>query len=280
MLKRKLQNQVKGKENKALQNDTIDVCISSPLFAKPFWQEFYEIELELNQKLSKMTKPPAPIQYIYNPVEYAKDVHCEYLKKYLNGCKKVLFVGMNPGANGMGQTGVPFGNITSVRDMMQLSGLVDQPDEIHPKRPVNGLQHTTEEPSGKRLWPLLEKLADGSLDNFFKQCFVYNFCPLIYYDKHGKNITPNELKGAYRQEILNVCLETLESLIRLLDCEIVVAIGDYVFQCLKKSEYCQSKRIMKLAHPSPRAVGNQNWPEKAEKWFHNENLLPHIRGEI
>uniref|UniRef100_D3TS52 Single-strand selective monofunctional uracil DNA glycosylase n=1 Tax=Glossina morsitans morsitans TaxID=37546 RepID=D3TS52_GLOMM len=279
MLKRKLQNQAKTKENKTLKNDSVDESRTSSLFAKPFWQKFYEIELDLNEKLSKMTKPPA-IQYIYNPVEYAKEVHCEYLKKYLNSCKKVLFVGMNPGANGMGQTGVPFGNITTVRDIMQLSGLVEKPHDTHPKRPVNGLQHTTEEPSGKRLWPLLEKLAGGSLDTFFKQCFVHNFCPLMYFDKHGKNITPSELKGDYKQEILHVCLETLESLIQLVNCEIVVAVGDYVFQCLKKSENCQNKRIMKLPHPSPRAVGNQNWPDKADKWFRNEQLLPYIRGEL
>jgi len=76
---------------------------------------------------------------------------------------------------------------------MHLNGKVSQPEKVHPKRPVNGLACKTEEPSGVRIWSLFNNLA-GSLEIFSKQCFVYNFCPLIFFDKDGKNITPSELK--------------------------------------------------------------------------------------
>lgn len=70
-----------------------------------FWIQFYNIEKELNEKLKQLTSSPQTT-HIYNPTEYAADLHCNYLKKYLHGEKKLLFLGMNPGPNGMMQTGV------------------------------------------------------------------------------------------------------------------------------------------------------------------------------
>ncbi|MBT7971315.1 MAG: single-stranded DNA-binding protein, partial [Verrucomicrobia bacterium] len=63
-------------------------------------------------------KFPDPVAYTYNPLEYAWDRHCDYLKNFGSGTKKVLFLGMNPGPYGMAQTGVPFGEISHVRDWM------------------------------------------------------------------------------------------------------------------------------------------------------------------
>ncbi|CAD6993662.1 unnamed protein product [Ceratitis capitata] len=157
------------------------------------WKRFYKLECELNAALRNIVVPNN-ITHVYNPLEYASNLHCAYLRKFLNGPKSVVFVGMNPGPNGMGQTGVPFGNITTVRNEMALSGSVQQPVSVHEKRPVFGLECTVEEPSGARLWSLFKKLAGGSLSIFAEKCFVHNFCPLICYDKAGRNITPNELK--------------------------------------------------------------------------------------
>lgn len=188
---------------------------TSEYFAKPFfWQRFYDLESTLNVELQQL-RPPAVVTHIYNPVEYAATVHCAYLKRFLSGPKRLLFIGMNPGPNGMGQTGVifamssrvtylsdfyslfsqvPFGNISTVRDVMQLRGEVIQPALIHSKRPVSGFNCHIEEPSGVRIWTLLERLANGSLETFSQQCFVHNFCPLAFFDSHGRNITPSELK--------------------------------------------------------------------------------------
>ncbi|TMW39503.1 hypothetical protein DOY81_015417, partial [Sarcophaga bullata] len=158
------------------------------------WTQFFQLEQDLNENLASLT-PSSVITHIYNPIEYACDVHCKYLKKYLNSKKSVFIIGMNPGPNGMGQTGVPFGNITTVKVYMDLHGTVEQPPTVHPKRPILGLDITRDEPSGKRLWTLFQQLSNGSLETFFKQCFVHNFCPLSFFDRNGKNITPSELKG-------------------------------------------------------------------------------------
>lgn len=76
---------------------------------------------------------------------------------------------------------------------MKLEGEVYKPDNELNCRPVTGLYCTKLEQSGQRFWGLLEKLS-GNADNFFSRCFVYNFCPLAFFQSSGKNITPAELK--------------------------------------------------------------------------------------
>lgn len=159
---------------------------------------------------------------------------------------------------------------------MQLRGNVKQPQQIHSKRPINGLNHTTEEQSGKRLWGLLQHLAEGDLDVFFEQCFVHNFCPLMFFDRNGKNITPNELRGTYQQEVRDVCMKALEELLELQQCEVIVAVGEYVYRCLQRSEFCSTKTIFKLPHPSPRTKGNENWISKTDELIRNSCLFPYI----
>lgn len=162
---------------------------------------------------------------------------------------------------------------------MQLHGLVQEPPNMHPKRPVDGLECTKEEPSGKRLWTLFQQLANGSLDLFFQQCFVHNFCPLAFFDRNGRNITPSELKGPYKLQLRDECIRTTENLLQLVQPEIIVAVGDYVFKCLQKSVYCKDKRLLRLAHPSPRSLNNTNWPEKAEKFLREEDLFKYFTNE-
>lgn len=163
---------------------------------------------------------------------------------------------------------------------MGLNGTVEKPPVLHPKRQINGLDSTREEPSGKRLWTLLKQLSNGSLETFFTQCFVHNFCPLIFFNNNGNNITPNELKGPYKKQIRDICLYTTEQILHLIQPEIVIAVGNYVHETLMKSEYCRSKRLLCLAHPSPRSVNNNNWPEKAEIFFSQHDLLKYLRNNI
>lgn len=163
---------------------------------------------------------------------------------------------------------------------MQLIGEVNQPPVIHPKRPVAGLNCTIEEPSGVRLWDLFERLAGGSLDQFSKECFVYNFCPLAFFDDAGHNITPSELKGPYKQQIRDLCLNTLDKQFNLVEPRIVVAVGDYVHAALKRSSYCGrgSVTVVRLPHPSPRSRNNTNWPEKAQAFLERHDILKFMRN--
>lgn len=72
-------------------------------------KKYLEIEKNLVWKLTSDNfglKFNHPVQYIYNPLDYAFDVHSDFVYKYCNGKKKLLFLGMNPGPWGMMQTGV------------------------------------------------------------------------------------------------------------------------------------------------------------------------------
>src|SRR5678815_4167820 len=78
----------------------------------------------------------APVAFVYNPLDYAWDLHQQWLERFGRGHKEVLLVGMNPGPFGMVQTGVPFGEVEAVRSWLGLRGTVRQPDVEHEKRPV------------------------------------------------------------------------------------------------------------------------------------------------
>ena len=112
-----------------------------------------------------------PTAYIYNPLEYAWEIHKHYLELAGQGQKKVVFLGMNPGPFGMAQTGVPFGEISAVKDWMGLRGDVSKPQPEHPKRPVDGLSCTKSEVSGRRLWGLFAERYPMAKD-FFEDHFV------------------------------------------------------------------------------------------------------------
>ena len=94
----------------------------------------------------------APVSHVYNPLAYAWVPNAAYLRRFGQGRKKVMFVGMNPGPFGMVQTGVPFGEISAVRDWMGIVGEVGKPAIENPKRPVEGFACGRSELSGRRLW--------------------------------------------------------------------------------------------------------------------------------
>ena len=74
------------------------------------------------------------VDYVYNPLRYAWDIHETYLRMAANGSAKTVLLGMNPGPHGMGQMGIPFAATSMVRDVLGISSIpVGQPKHIHPK---------------------------------------------------------------------------------------------------------------------------------------------------
>ncbi|XP_073069548.1 single-strand selective monofunctional uracil DNA glycosylase isoform X4 [Manis javanica] len=160
-------------------------------------------ELRLNAELSQL-QFSEPVGIIYNPVEYAWEPHRNYVTRYCQGPKEVLFLGMNPGPFGMAQTGVPFGEVNIVRDWLGIGGPVLTPSQEHPKRPVLGLECPQSEVSGARFWGFFRNLC-GQPEVFFRHCFVHNLCPLLFLAPSGRNLTPAELPAKQREQLLGVC---------------------------------------------------------------------------
>ncbi|CAL1685046.1 unnamed protein product [Lasius platythorax] len=231
------------------------------------------IEQELCTKLQDVTFPSL-VQYIYNPLEYASETHAMYVHKYCTGEKKILFVGMNPGPWGMSQTGVPFGEINMVRNWLKIFGPVGSPLKEHPDRKITGFQCTRSEISGLRLWGLFRDLC-GSPENFFRYAYMHNYCPLAFMDARARNITPAELKGEGQRILHEACDKSLIDIIRLLKVEIIVGIGNYAEKRAQIAVQMGglSVQVMVLRHPSPRAVGNQNWNETAMQRLDELGLL-------
>ena len=68
-------------------------------------EQLMVIEEKLADDLMKLTYE-FPVEYVYNPIKHAKELHYNFLKRYYTeGPKPILFLGMNPGPWGMVQTG-------------------------------------------------------------------------------------------------------------------------------------------------------------------------------
>lgn len=80
-----------------------------------------------------------------------------------------------------------------VRDWLELEGRINCPENQHSKRKIEGFLCKRSEVSGKRFWSLFKDICETP-ENFFKNSFVYNYCPIAFMDANGKNITPAEMK--------------------------------------------------------------------------------------
>ncbi|KAM6927189.1 single-strand selective monofunctional uracil DNA glycosylase-like [Xenentodon cancila] len=220
---------------------------------------FLEAELELNLHLGRLSFSQ-PVCYVYNPLEYAWDTHRCYVEKYCQAGQRVLFLGMNPGPFGMAQTGVPFGEVRSVVDWLQVTGEVGRPDNEHPKRRITGLSCTQSEVSGARFWGFFRKLC-GEPAVFFRHCFVHNLCPLIFMSASGKNLTPPELPAAEREALLNLCDTALCQVVAALNVSMVIGVGRVAEQRARRALSAVSGvRVEGIMHPSPRnPQANRGW---------------------
>lgn len=231
-------------------------------------QSVIDAALELNRALKPLSFSE-PVSHVYLPTEYAWDHHHDYLSRHAQGTKKVLFLGMNPGPWGMAQTGVPFGEIPAVRDWMGISGPVSQPENEHPKRPIEGFDCTRSEVSGRRLWGLFAEKYPNA-DDFFSDHFVANYCPLVWMGETGRNITPDKLLKAEMVPVEKACQKHLASLIQSLEPEWLIGVGAYaekkLIETAKTYFPTQSFKIGKILHPSPASpAANRGWEPQAEK---------------
>ena len=102
-----------------------------------------EAAAALRAAAGRLSFKPA-VACVYNPLDYAWAAHETYLRKFANRRKPIVFLGMNPGPFGMVQTGVPFGEVSAVRDWMSIETPIRKPRHEHPKRPIEAVATMTE----------------------------------------------------------------------------------------------------------------------------------------
>ncbi len=197
--------------------------------------------------------------YVYNPLNYAWLGHAAYLKKFGAGRKRVLFLGMNPGPFGMAQTGVPFGEIAAVREWLGIETPIGKPAREHPKRPVTGFACRRAEVSGRRLWGLFAARF-GSAEKFFCSHLVLNYCPLVFMEAGGRNLTPDKLPVAERAALFAACDRHLRTAVRLLKPEWLVGIGDFALKRAEQVFPTGEVKLRRILHPSPASpAANRDW---------------------
>jgi len=214
------------------------------------------------------------IDCVYNPLIYAWEPHKAFIE--LGGGKgaKTLLLGMNPGPHGMGQMGIPFSATTVVRDLLNIRDLeVKQPRNLHPKRPVTGLNWHKEEVSGTRLWNLLEEQY-GDSEKIFSNVFVVNHCPLMLFNgERATNITPDKISGKYVKELIQRCDQHLKEVVKIMGIEKVIGIGKYAEKRAIEALKGMNVEIVSCWHPSPASpLANRN---KGKDWRENiSSVLP------
>lgn len=211
-----------------------------------------------------------PVTHVYNPLEYAWAPHEVYLTRFGTGRKAALFLGMNPGPFGMGQTGVPFGEIAAVRDWMGIQAWVERPGGEHPKRPVEGFDCPRSEVSGRRLWGWARERF-GTPEAFFAQFFVWNYCPLLFMEESGRNRTPDKLPAAERESLFAACDAALRGVVAALQPRWIIGVGAFAEGRAREALETPgpegpSPRIGRILHPSPASpAANRGWAEQAER---------------
>ena len=221
-----------------------------------------------------------PVTHVYNPLEYAWALHAQYVQKWGNSPRRVLMLGMNPGPWGMAQTGVPFGEVTMVKDFLGLAGEVGKPALEHPKRPVLGLETERSEVSGRRLWGYFGERFGGAA-GFFTDHFVVNYCPLVFMEESARNFTPDKLPSAEATPLFAACDRRLVALVDLYQPDWVVGVGGFARKKLdalfgpKSSTRVENppSGIGTVLHPSPASpAANRGWAEAAEKQLVDQGI--------
>lgn len=202
-----------------------------------------------------------PVHTVYNPLEYAWEPHANYLQRYGAGPKEAVFLGMNPGPWGMAQTGVPFGEISHVRDWMGIEGTIHRPQGEHPKRPIEGFACPRSEVSGRRLWGFAAEHF-GTADAFFERFFVLNYCPLVFMEESARNRTPDKLPASERGPLEAACDEGLRRAVQLLEPEWVIGVGVWAEKKARAALASLPKqpKFGRILHPSPASPkANKGW---------------------
>ncbi len=200
------------------------------------------------------------VDCVYNPLEYAWDVHKRYIEISGDMGASTVMMGMNPGPHGMGQMGIPFAATSMVRDLLGISGIdVNQPSIIHPRRPVVGLDYPREEVSGTRIWGLLSDTY-GSASEIFEKVFLVNHCPLMLLDgPRGSNITPDKISGPIVRELLERCDEHLLEVVEILNADTVIGIGKFAEKRANNALRDSGVEVKGCWHPSPASpLANRN----------------------
>lgn len=229
-------------------------------------EEMLSIEIIIDRLTDRLSplEFKAPVEFVYNPLLYAKNAHLAFWKRYGSGNKEIVFLGMNPGPWGMVQTGIPFGDVGMVEEWLDIREGVDTPEQQHPKRPIKGFDCDRREVSGQRLWGWARDRF-GTPEAFFRRFWVVNYCPLAFMEESGRNRTPDKLPANEKGPLLEACDQALVEMAALLRPRIVVGVGKFAAIQAEQALGNLDIAVGQIAHPSPaNPKANAGWSRLIE----------------
>jgi single-strand selective monofunctional uracil DNA glycosylase len=220
------------------------------------------IERDLSRSLARL-RFAAPVTHVYDPLVYAATPHAAFVRRYARAPARALFLGMNPGPFGMAQTGVPFGEVAAVRGWLGIEAPVEKPAREHPRRPIEGFACARSEVSGARLWGAIAAHYEKP-ERFFAEAFVQNYCPLVFMEAGGRNVTPDKLAPRERAALYAACDAALARVVAAFAPEWVIGVGRFAADRARAALGEAGPRIGEILHPSPASpAANRGWAEQA-----------------
>jgi single-strand selective monofunctional uracil DNA glycosylase len=94
---------------------------------------------------------------------------------------------------------------------------------------------------------------------------VWNYCPLLFLERSGRNRTPDKLPAAEQEPLFGACDDALERVVEHLGPRVVVGIGRFA--------EARARRVAGddvvaggILHPSPASPkANRGWAREAER---------------
>lgn len=174
---------------------------------------------------------------------------------------------------------VPFGDTKHVKEWLQIEGCVNKPDKEHPKRPIQGLNCERAEVSGSRLWGFFKEHSK-SPEKFFSNCYIHNYCPLVFMTSSGKNITPPQLPKGERQKLMELCDKSLTAVVKLTGVKVVVGVGKFAEERACKALKDCDVQVYSMIHPSPASpAANAGWSDVALTQLTELGLIGYITSK-
>ena len=122
-----------------------------------------------------------------------------------------------------------------------------------------------QEVSGARLWGWARERY-GAPERFFARFFVLNYCPLLFLEASGRNLTPDKLPAAEREPLLRVCDAALRRAIEALGPRLVVGGGHFAEARARAVLAGTDLAIGRIPHPSPASpAANRGWAAQADE---------------
>lgn len=84
-----------------------------------------------------------------------------------------------------------------IRNTTVTKGNVDKYGRTVTNFSVAGFECDKSEPSGTRFWSLIKEICNTP-EEFFNNCFAYNYCPFLFLDKNGNNLSVADFMVNYQ----------------------------------------------------------------------------------